>query len=106
MESNIKIERPQANYLIFLRVFYLIVLSLALMSFYFNGSYIRRVLKEFYSSLEVHAHVPQKMKKSASSEYDFTKEEMKEIHNSIEINIEVRQITINNLKWSDYFKII
>lgn len=68
-------------------MFYLIVLCLAFISFYFNGSYIRKVLKEFYSSLEVHAHVPQKISKSTSSEYDFTKEEIKEIHNSIEINI-------------------
>ena len=50
--SNIEIERPQANFLILLRVFYVIILVLALISFYLNANYILRIFKEFYSSVE------------------------------------------------------
>lgn len=108
--SSMDLARPQATYLIFLRVFYLFLLALSLVSFYFNATYIRRLIREFYSSLEKHAgkqaNSAEPVSVSVNGGGDLTGEEIVEMSETIEVNIEARHITINNLQWSDYLKIL
>lgn len=51
MLNAMTIDKPQANYLLVIRGFYLLILLLAILSSYLNYRYIRRTMKVMFYEL-------------------------------------------------------
>jgi hypothetical protein len=51
MLNSVTIDKPQANYLIIIKIFYFIIFLLSSASIYLNYSYIRRTMKVIFKEL-------------------------------------------------------
>ena len=101
MLNAMTIEKPQANYILVIRGFYLLILLLALLSSYLNYRYIRRTMKVMFYELSKREMSSDEMLNSMVNADD-----MVEINEAVLKWIKVNKLTLEMLTFKHYFYII